>query len=135
MVETTELRQPILNEYLGREEITFLLLPRGRILLQQLTGLQLVKKFPAFYATRRFITAFTNARHLPYSEPARSSSHPYIPHPEDPFYYYLNIYAWVSPLAPFPEVFVPKFCTRLSPHSYMLHDSPSSFFSILLPAQ
>ena len=28
------------------------------------TGLQLVKKFPAFYGTRRFITAFTNARHL-----------------------------------------------------------------------
>jgi len=25
---------------------------------------QLVKKFPAFYGTRRFITAFTNARHL-----------------------------------------------------------------------
>jgi len=25
---------------------------------------QLVKKFPAFYGTRRFITAFTSARHL-----------------------------------------------------------------------
>jgi hypothetical protein len=29
-----------------------------------LTGYQLVKKFPAFYATRRFITAFISARHL-----------------------------------------------------------------------
>jgi hypothetical protein len=28
------------------------------------TGPQLVKKFPAFYGTRRFITALTNARHL-----------------------------------------------------------------------
>jgi cation transport ATPase len=29
-----------------------------------LTDLQLVKKFPTFYGTRRFITAFTSARHL-----------------------------------------------------------------------
>ena len=28
------------------------------------TGLQLVKKFPAFHATRRFITALTSVRHL-----------------------------------------------------------------------
>jgi hypothetical protein len=27
-------------------------------------GSRLVKKFPAFYGTRRFITAFTSARHL-----------------------------------------------------------------------
>jgi hypothetical protein len=27
-------------------------------------GFQLVKKFPAFYGTRRFITASTSARHL-----------------------------------------------------------------------
>jgi len=36
----------------------------SRVLLENLTGLQLVKKFPAFYGTRRFITAFTSARHL-----------------------------------------------------------------------
>jgi hypothetical protein len=29
-----------------------------------LTGSQIVKKFPAFYGTRRFITAITSARHL-----------------------------------------------------------------------
>jgi len=29
-----------------------------------LTGSQSVKKFPAFYGTRRFITAFKTARHL-----------------------------------------------------------------------
>jgi len=34
-----------------------------KVLLEKLTGLQLVKKFPAFYGTRRFITAFTSARH------------------------------------------------------------------------
>jgi len=32
-------------------------------LLEKLTGLQLVR-FPTFYGTRRFITAFTRARHL-----------------------------------------------------------------------
>jgi hypothetical protein len=36
----------------------------SRVLLEKLTGSQLVKKFPAFYGTRKFITAFTSARHL-----------------------------------------------------------------------
>jgi hypothetical protein len=37
---------------------------RSRVLLEKLTGSQLVKKFPEFYGTRKFITAFTHARHL-----------------------------------------------------------------------
>jgi hypothetical protein len=37
--------------------LTYLLTPWSRVLLEKLTGLQLVKKFPAFYGTRRFITA------------------------------------------------------------------------------
>jgi len=36
----------------------------SRVLLQKPTGSQLVKKFPAFFGTRRFITAFTSVRHL-----------------------------------------------------------------------
>jgi hypothetical protein len=44
--------------------ITYLLTPWSRVLPEKLTGLQLVKKFPAFYRTRRFITALTSARHL-----------------------------------------------------------------------
>ena len=32
-------------------------------LLEKLTGLQLLKKFPSFYGTRMFITAFTRASH------------------------------------------------------------------------
>jgi hypothetical protein len=43
---------------------TYLLTPWIRVLLEKLTVCQLVKKFPAFYETRRFITAFTSARHL-----------------------------------------------------------------------
>jgi hypothetical protein len=41
-----------------------LLTPYSRVLLEKLTGYPLVNKFPAFYGTRRLITAFTNARHL-----------------------------------------------------------------------
>ena len=44
--------------------ITYLLTPWCRVLLEKLTGLQLVKKFPAFHGTRRFITALTIVRHL-----------------------------------------------------------------------
>jgi len=44
--------------------LTYLLTPCGRVLLQKLTGSQLVKIFPAFHGTRKFITAFTSVRHL-----------------------------------------------------------------------
>jgi hypothetical protein len=38
--------------------------PQSRVHLEKLTGLQLIEKFPTFYGTRKFITAFTSARHL-----------------------------------------------------------------------
>jgi len=41
-----------------------LLTPWCRVLLEKLIGLQLVKKFPAFHRTRRFITALTSVRQL-----------------------------------------------------------------------
>ena len=44
--------------------LTYLLTPWCRVLLEKLTGLQLVKKFPAFHGTGRFITALTSVRHL-----------------------------------------------------------------------
>ena len=50
--------------YLGIYLLTYLLTPWSRVLLEKLTSSQLVKKFPALYGTRRFITAFTSARHL-----------------------------------------------------------------------
>jgi len=49
----------------------------------ELTGSQPVKKFPAFYVTRRFITAFTSARHLSLSWARSIQSMPVIPLPED----------------------------------------------------
>ena len=50
--------------YVCASQLLYLLTPWCRVLLEKLTGLQLVKKFPAFYGTRRFITALTNVRHL-----------------------------------------------------------------------
>jgi len=44
--------------------LTYLLTPCSRVLLEKLTGSQLVKKFLTFYGTRRCITTFTSARHL-----------------------------------------------------------------------
>ena len=53
--------------------------PCSTVLLQKLTGFQLVKKFPAFYGTRRFISAVTSARHLSLSWASSIQSTP--PHP------------------------------------------------------
>jgi len=61
---------------------TYLLIPWSRV-LENLNGFQLVKKFPAFYETRRFITASQVPATCHYPEPARSSPYPHIPHPED----------------------------------------------------
>ena len=44
--------------------LTYLLIPWCRVRLEKLTGLQLVKKSPAFHGTRTFITALTSVRHL-----------------------------------------------------------------------
>ena len=58
---------------------TYLLTPWCRVLLEKLTGLQLVKKFPAFHRTRRFITAHTSVRHLSLSWASPTQS--IYPHP------------------------------------------------------
>jgi hypothetical protein len=58
---------------------TYLIIPWSRVLLERLTGLQLVKKFPAFYGTRRLIIAFISACHLSLSLASSIQSIP--PHP------------------------------------------------------
>jgi len=59
--------------------LTCLLTPWSRVLLEKLTGSQLVNKFPAFYGNRKFITAFTSAPHLSLS--CASSIQSMFPHP------------------------------------------------------
>ena len=55
-----------------------ILTPWNRKLLERPSVYQLVKKFPAFYRTRRFITAYASARHLSLSWACSIQS---IPHP------------------------------------------------------
>ena len=58
---------------------TYLLTPWSRVLLENLTGFQLVKKFSAFYGTQRFITTFTSARYRSLSWTSLIQS--ILPHP------------------------------------------------------
>ena len=59
--------------------LTYFLTPWCRVLLEKLTGLQLVKKFPALHGTRRFITALTSVRQLSLSRASPIQS--IYPHP------------------------------------------------------
>jgi len=49
-----------INTYL----FTYLRTQWNRVLLDKLSSSQLVMKFPAFYGTRRFFTAFTSTHYL-----------------------------------------------------------------------
>jgi hypothetical protein len=65
---------PYLLTYL----LTHSLTPHSTVLLEKLTGLQPIKKFPVFYGTTKFITAFTSARHLSLSWASLiQSTHPH----------------------------------------------------------
>ena len=113
----------------------YLLTPLCRVLLEKLTGLQLVKKFPAFHGTRRFITSLTNVRHLSLSwaSPIQSiNSHP------TSWRSVLILSTHLSlglPSGLFPSDFPTKTLYTPSPHPYAPHAQPISFFSILSPAQ
>ena len=52
------------SEMLGHMYQSYWLTAWSRVLLEKPTGSQPVKKFPAIYGNRKFITAFTSARHL-----------------------------------------------------------------------
>ena len=82
----------------------YLLTPWSRVVLEKLTGSQLVNKFPAYYGTRRFITAFTSARHRSLSR--ASSIHSMPPHPT--CWRSILIYTWVYQVVYFPQFSPPK---------------------------
>ena len=115
--------------------LSYLLTPWCRVLLEKLTGLQLVKKFPTFHWTRRFITALTSVLHLSLSWTSPIQSR--YPHP----------ISWRSVLilsihlrlclssGLFPSGFPTKTLYTPSPHPYAPHAQPISFFSILSPAR
>ena len=109
-------------------DYTYLLTPWCRVLLEKLTVLQLVKKFPAFHGTRRFITALTSVRHqcLSWASPIQSI--------------YPHTTSWRSililsthlrlglPSGLFPSGFPTKTLYTPSPHAYAPHALPISFF-------
>ena len=117
--------------YLLTYLLAYLLTPWCRVLLEKLTGLQLVKKFPAFHGTRRFITAIRSFRHLSLSWASPIQS--IYPHP----------ISWRSililstqlclglPSGLLPSGFPTKTLYTPSPHTYAPHAQPISFFSIL----
>jgi len=116
--------------YLLTYLLIYSLTPRSTALLEKLTVFQLVKKFPAFYGKRKFITAFTSACHLSLSCASSIQSKP--PHPT----------SWRSklllsshlclglPSGLFPSEFPTKIpCTPLFSHTrYMPRPSHSSRF-------
>jgi len=98
--------------YLLSYSLTYLLTPCSTVLLEKLTGFQLVKKFPAFYG----ILIQIDPVHAPTSHFLK---------------FHLNIILPSTPGSPqwslslrFPHQ---KPCTRLSPHPYALHAPPISF--------
>ena len=115
--------------------ITYLLTPMCRVLLEKLIGLQLVKKFPAFHGTRRFITALTTIRHLSLS--CASPIQSIYPHPTAcRSILILSTHLRLGlPSDLLPSGFPTKTLHTPSPHPYAPHAQSISFFSILSPAQ
>ena len=113
---------------------TYLLTPWCRVLLEKLTGLQLVK-LPAFHGTRRFITALTSVRHLSLSWASPIQS--IYPHPTS----WRSILILIThlrlglPSGLFPSGFPTKTLYTPSPHPYVPRAQYISFFSILSTAQ
>jgi hypothetical protein len=107
-----------------------LITPWSRVLLEKITGFQLVKKFPVLYETRRFITAFTSACQLSLSWASTIQSIP----PQPTFWRsILILYSHLRlglKVVSFPQVTPPKSCIRLSSPPYALHAPLISFFSI-----
>ena len=115
--------------------LTYLLTPWCRVLLEKLTGMQLVKKFPTFYGTRRFITALTSVHHMSLSWASPTQS--IYPHPTScrPILILSTYLCLGFPSGLFPSGFSAKTLYAPSPHPYAPHAQPISLFSILSPAQ
>ena len=115
--------------------LNYVLTPWCRALLEKLTGLQLVKKFPAFHGTRKFITALTSVRHLSLSWAGPIQS--IYPHPTSGrSILILSTHLRLGlPSGLFPSDFPTRTLYTSSPHPYAPHAQSISFFSILSPAQ
>ena len=113
--------------------ITFLLTPWSRVLLEKLTGIQLVKKFLAFYGARRFIAAITSSRHLSLSLACSMQSMPLYPTSWRSSLILSSLLRLGLPSGLFPSGFPTNILYSLSSPPYAIHAPPISFFSILSP--
>ena len=117
--------------YIYIYSLDYLLTPRNRALLEKLTGFELVEKFPAFYGTRRFVTAFTSAHHLSLSwDRSIQSIPPHLTYCRSILILSSHL-RLVLPSGLFPSGFPTKtlYTPLLSPHTrYMLSPSHSSRF-------
>ena len=115
--------------------LTYLLTPCSTALPEKLTGSQPVKKFPSFYGTLKFITAFTSARRLSLSW--ASSVHSMPPHPTSRrSILILSSHRHLGlPSGLFPSGFPPRTCIHLFCLPYVLHAPPTKFFLVWLPEQ
>ena len=103
--------------------LTYLVTPWCRVLLEKLTGLQLVKKFPAFYGTWRFITAPTSVLHLSLSwaSPIQST----YPHPTSWRSILISTHLRLGlPSGLFPSGFPTKTLYAPPPHPYAPYAQP-----------
>ena len=111
----------------------WLLTPYSRGIPEKLTVPQLVRKFPGFYGTRRFITPFTTARHLFLSPASSIQSRPHPTSLRSILILSSHIRLGLpSGLPPSPHVFWPKPCMHFSSPPYVLHVLPISVFLIWL---
>ena len=97
--------------------------------------MQLVKKFPAFHGTRRFIPALTSVRHLFVSWTSPIQSIYTHPTPWRSFLI-LSVHLCLGlPSGLLPSSFPTNTLYTSSLHPYAPHAQPISLFSILSPAQ
>ena len=112
---------------------TYILTLHSRVLLEKLISFQPVKKFPAFYGTWEFITAFTSAHHTSLSLASPIQSIPSHPTSWRSILILSSHLHLGLPSGLFPSGFPTKtlYMPLLSP--IVLHALPISFFSNLSP--
>ena len=102
----------MVTSHLRRRRRVYILTLWSRVLLEKLTGFQLVKN-SHFMETEGSLPHSQVPTTGPYPETAQPSPYPHIILTEDPSYYYPPIYSWVSQAVSFPLVSPPKLYTPL----------------------
>jgi len=101
--------------------------PRSIVVFDKLIVAQLIKKIPAFYGTRRFITVFTSAHHWPLSWARWILSTPSCPISLSSILISFHLRQGLRRgLVSSLQVLWPKFCINFPSLPYVLHSLPIS---------